>query len=1025
MKRIGDVLGKDWEQHMEGRKLKEDGDAFRKKLDTQQIFNSWLNRIADAKEFEVKGMLLAVEQGQGGAARDALNLRVAFDAQIITLFKEVRNLEWLGFRVPYTVKMMADEAKEKYPLAMSLQATLRTYWQACVMEAEQPSISVLLASFKLDVHQEIEAAFKNRQIKWEVMDSEKGLTSYVTGLATKVSAYHDKVDDVLSRDSAIRQDLSTLAKCPYEAGALSEPLSHIQKLIDEMNLAGYRNLEAWVAELDKEVEALLVSRLHAAIDSWVTTFNAQADGGGGDVPAGVVQLELESTTHQVLLHNQSMYLEPPLEQARARWVQLLHTCVDAVCGLQRLDAARYDEGLQLHSGSTALETKSRTFSSVLQQLPPGTLAAAYGAIEGQLVNVNKYVQTWLQYQSLWDMDMGAIEERLGDELSLWQQLVLEIKTERNTLDAGVAVKTFGPLVIDYSTVQANVNMKYDVWSREVLQRYGQLLDEKLREFLSTIGAKRKQLEEQTLEASDTTEVVALVTLIQNLRRQIMSWGQLMEQFVAGEKLLQKQRYSFPTDWLEVSQVEGEWAALQQILRRKSEKMEQSMDGLQAKIMSQASMVDTKVKEIEAEWQQNKPLHGSTKHSAAIETLNLFEGRLNRVREQADQIVDAKEALELTGGDGGGSTGDLEDIKEEMEALRDVWSSLTTPHEKLDELKETLWTATVPRKVRKLLDELLAELKAMPNRIRQYEAFEYLQNLARGYRNSTALVTEMKTDALKDRHWKDMLGRKVLNIAVPFTQLTLGNLYDAGLQKHEVGVRDVIRTAQGEMALEEFLRQVKEQWTDYELDLANYQNRCRLVRGWGELFEKVDEHLSSLASMAHSPYYQVFADEAGTWTDRLTQLRVIFDVWIDVQRRWVYLQGIFFGSADIKQQLPKEFGRFKTIDTEFVGLMRKVSYKPHILEVVAIPNLQRTLERQDDLLQKIQKALGEYLERQRQAFSRFYFVGDEDLLEIIGNGADPMKIQRHFSKMFAGVVSVKLQDEVGYCSIAYYLYCAAN
>jgi dynein heavy chain 1 len=38
----------------------------------------------------------------------------------------VRNLEWLGFRVPYTVKMMADEAKEKYPLAMSLQATLRT-----------------------------------------------------------------------------------------------------------------------------------------------------------------------------------------------------------------------------------------------------------------------------------------------------------------------------------------------------------------------------------------------------------------------------------------------------------------------------------------------------------------------------------------------------------------------------------------------------------------------------------------------------------------------------------------------------------------------------------------------------------------------------------------------------------------------------------------------------------------------------------------------------------------------------------
>ena len=30
----------------------------------------------------------------------------------------------------------------------------------------------------------------------------------------------------------------------------------------------------------------------------------------------VVELELEQTTHQVLLHNQSMYLDLPLEQAR-------------------------------------------------------------------------------------------------------------------------------------------------------------------------------------------------------------------------------------------------------------------------------------------------------------------------------------------------------------------------------------------------------------------------------------------------------------------------------------------------------------------------------------------------------------------------------------------------------------------------------------------------------------------------------------------------------------------------------------
>jgi dynein heavy chain 1 len=46
-----------------------------------------------------------------------------------------------------------------------------------------------------------------------------------------------------------------------------------------------------------------------------------------------------------------------------------------------------------------------------------------------------------------------------------------------------------------------------------------------------------------------------------------------------------------------------------------------------------------------------------------------------------------------------------------------------------------------------------------------------------------------------------------------------------------------------------------------------------------------------------------------------------------------------------------------------------------------------------------------LEKQRQNFARFYFVGDEDLLEIIGNSKEIKNIQRHFPKMFAGVTTV--------------------
>lgn len=134
-----------------------------------------------------------------------------------------------------------------------------------------------------------------------------------------------------------------------------------------------------------------------------------------------------------------------------------------------------------------------------------------------------------------------------------------------------------------------------------------------------------------------------------------------------------------------------------------------------------------------------------------------------------------------------------------------------------------------------------------------------------------------------------------------------------------------------------------------------------------------------------------------------------DVWIDVQRQWVYLEGIFSGSADIKHLLPVESARFQNINTEFLAVMKKVYKSPFVLDVMNIAGIQKSLERLADLLNKIQKALGEYLERERSSFPRFYFVGDEDLLEIIGNSKDILRIMKHLKKMFAGISTVSLDE----------------
>lgn len=53
-------------------------------------------------------------------------------------------------------------------------------------------------------------------------------------------------------------------------------------------------------------------------------------------------------------------------------------------------------------------------------------------------------------------------------------------------------------------------------------------------------------------------------------------------------------------------------------------------------------------------------------------------------------------------------------------------------------------------------------------------------------------------------------------------------------------------------------------------------------------------------------------------------------------------------------------------------MKKVSKSPKVMDILNIQGVQRSLERLADLLGKIQKALGEYLERERTSFPRLIY-----------------------------------------------------
>jgi dynein heavy chain 1, cytosolic len=108
-------------------------------------------------------------------------------------------------------------------------------------------------------------------------------------------------------------------------------------------------------------------------------------------------------------------------------------------------------------------------------------------------------------------------------------------------------------------------------------------------------------------------------------------------------------------------------------------------------------------------------------------------------------------------------------------------------------------------VRQSLDTLMNQLNELPARLRTYSSYEHVKRVLKAYTRVNFTIGELKSEAVKERHWKRLM--RQLRVTWVLPELTLGHLWDIDLQKNEAIVKDVLLVAQGEMALEEFLKQV--------------------------------------------------------------------------------------------------------------------------------------------------------------------------------------------------------------------------
>ena len=264
--------------------------------------NTWQAEIQKINAANEKAKnIFSIEQRM-----DRYRFFLDFHAQLLHLPQELNQHKIMeDKRLPLSIHLKSQDVQNLYPIAMSLQESLRTF------EYTESRVAPHFAKLVAESRQQAQALMtRGLQIQWK---SDTTVERYAGDLRSRVTEFEEAVNGVTEKIAQIDECLDELQTCELDQELLAERIDKIQKIIDVFEIEGYSNLQTWVDELDKRIQDILINRLEKRIQQWVQEFSTISE--DSEVPRSLV----EAYTLKIKMQNQTFILDPPLAEARAYW----------------------------------------------------------------------------------------------------------------------------------------------------------------------------------------------------------------------------------------------------------------------------------------------------------------------------------------------------------------------------------------------------------------------------------------------------------------------------------------------------------------------------------------------------------------------------------------------------------------------------------------------------------------------------------------------------------------------------------
>lgn len=187
---------------------------------------------------------------------------------------------------------------------------------------------------------------------------------------------------------------------------------------------------------------------------------------------------------------------------------------------------------------------------------------------------------------------------------------------------------------------------------------------------------------------------------------------------------------------------------------------------------------------------------------------------------------------------------------------------------------TLWLNMDISVLSKGIETFSSRLKKMPKELKELVPFNVVSEKINGFQSSIPLYSELKNEALRERHWKKLMEASKTTFSTSPDVFTLENLFSMNLYSLVDVVGDIVSGAMKELSIENALKEIETVWKNTRFTTTKYmkgtEDRGYIIGAVDEIQTALDDNSLNLQSMSASKFVTAFLPVVQKWEKNLSK-----------------------------------------------------------------------------------------------------------------------------------------------------------